>query len=260
MTVKVSPYKASKILRCFFQGTPQPEIAKKCSVNQGTVSRYASRLKEDADNSSIIAAAKEYGIMHEVDSLRSLAVELWNNKLTVEEAQEGVSILKLFDSLGVQPAEHETLIKVIPKLKKPEFISAAKKLEKLEATTGKTYSELVSQFEQLSSEITQLQQTDAMSKQESEGLQQSIKELTAAKKKAEQEQSDLEAEVAKKMREANLTLDRIKKLEPVAKALKKLSVSDDKLDIYIKEHQELEELGIGWGNFKVIVEGMKGDS
>ena len=130
--------------------------------------------------------------MHEVDSLRSLAVELWNNKLTVEEAQEGVSILKLFDSLGVQPAEHETLIKVIPKLKKPEFISAAKKLEKLETTTGKTYSELVSQFEQLSSEITQLQQTDAMSKQESEGLQQSIKELTAAKKKKEQEQSDLE--------------------------------------------------------------------
>ena len=97
MTVELSPQKVSKILYYFFTGVLQPAIAKKTGVNQSTVSRYASRLKALADEIGLIPAAKEFGIMHEVDSLRSLAVELSNNKLTVEEAKEGSAILKLYE-------------------------------------------------------------------------------------------------------------------------------------------------------------------
>jgi hypothetical protein len=39
--------------------------------------------------------------------------------------------------------------------------------------------------------------------------------------------------------------------------LEKLKISDNKLEEYLEEHQQLEELGIGWENFKTIVEGMK---
>lgn len=268
MTVQISPQKATKILQHFFKGMPQPEIAKKCGVNQATVSRYASRLKADADDIGIIAAAKEYGVMHEVDSLRSLATELYKNKLTADEAKEGLAIRKLFDSLNVLPTEHKTLIKAISKLKNPGFVPAAMKLAKLEATTGKSYTQIVSEFEHLSSEIKEVEKKNAALKQEGEALHQSIKELTTAKNKkkhelqhlemkAQQTKSALEAEVAKKMEETKLTLDRIEKLEPMAEALDKLGISDDKLGEYLKEHQELEELGIGWENFKTIVEGMK---
>lgn len=268
MTVELSPQKVSKILYYFFTGVLQPAIAKKTGVNQSTVSRYTSRLKALADDIGLIPAAKELGIMHEVDSLRSLAVELSNNKLTVEEANEGLAILKLFDSLGVPSGKHKDLIKVISKLEDPGFVPAAMKLVKIEATIGKNYNEIVSEFEELSEQIKEIEEKGAGLNQENESLQASIKELVVAKeeksqelkaleKNAQQLQSALEAEVAKKTEQTKLTLDRIEKLEPMAQALQKLSISDDKLEDYLKEHQQLEELGIGWDNFKTIVEGMK---
>ena len=268
MTVELSPQKISKILYCFFSGMLQPAIAKKTGVNQSTVSRYTSRLKALADDIGLIPAAKEFGIMHEVDSLRSLAVELSKNKLTVEETKEGLAILKLFDSLGVPSGKHKDLVEVISKLEDHSFVPAGMKLLKLEATTGKSYTEIVSEFEELSAQIKEMGKKGAALNQENETLQDSIKELVVAKeeksqelkaleKKAQQRKSALEAEVAKKKEETKLTLDRIEKLEPMAQALQKLSISDDKLEGYLKEHQQLEKLGIGWENFKTIVEGMK---
>ena len=266
MTVRISPQKTSRILRYFFRGISQPVIANRCGINQATVSRYASSLKEDADDMGIIAAAKEYGVMHEVDSLRSLAVELSKNKLTVEEAKEGMIISKLFNKLGVPPAEYETLIKVISKLKTSGFVPAAMELAQLENTTGKTSSELVDQFEHLSSEITQLQQTRATLQQESNSLEQDIKKLAMSKKKEaqtlrelKQEVREQQTQVTQEMKKANLTLDRIKKLESATKILEELGVPDDKLKVYVSEHQELEKLGVGWDNFVNIVEGMKND-
>jgi len=268
MTIKISPYKASRILQLFFVGIPQPEIAQRCRVNQSTVSRYADSFKKEADKLGTIEAAKEYKVMHEVDSLRSLAVELFKNRLTVEEAEEGVAILKLFDSLGVPPAEHKTMIRVTSRLKNRDFVPAAMKLAELETSTGKSYTEIVFDFERLSSENKNLEQSNAALKQESEAINQSIKELTLAKKKVEQGLRELQnkvkqvestakAEIAKRMKEANLTLERMERLEPLALKLKKLGVSDDKLEDFLKEHQELEEIGITWQNFKNIIRGME---
>ena len=268
MTIKISPHKTSKILQYFFGGISQAEIARKCGANQATVSRHASLFKADTDQIGIIAAARRYGIMHEVDSLRSLATELSKNRLTVEEVRGGVSILKSFDSLGVSPKEHSTLVKVISKLKAPDFVPAAMKLVKLEADTGKNYPEIVSHFEHLSSERVQLQQSNAALKEENETLRQSIEQLDGANKdrerelkelerRAEQRQSAIEREVAKKMEEAGLMLERIERLEPLAGALRKLGICDDALDNYLQEHQKIEELGVGWQNFKDVVHSME---
>lgn len=265
MTVKISPQKSSKILEYFFRGTPQPEIAKRCGVNQATVSRYASILRATADDAGIIAAAREYGVMHEVDSLRSLAVELSKNRLTTEEAKEGVSILRLFNSLDVPSSEHNRLIKVISKLKDPQFVPAAIRLVELEATTGKRYPEVVSQFEQLSSESVELERGNAALKKDNETLHQDVEQLTVAKKKAKQElnylqknarqrQSSIEAQIARKVENANLTLKRIERLEPMTQTLRKLGISDDELEDYLREHQKIEELGIGFRNFKTAIE------
>jgi len=267
VTIKISPHKTSKILQYFFRGVPQPEIAKKCGVNQATVSRYALTFKTDADHIGIMAAARRYGIMHEVDSLRSLATELSKNRLTVEEARGGVSILKSFDSLGVLPKEHSTLVKAISKLKAPDFVPAAMKLVKLEADTGKSYPEVVSHFEHLSSQSVQLQRSNADLEKENETLRQSIEQLDTAKKqkelglkelekRAEQRQSVIEREVARKMEDARLMQERIERLEPLAEALRQLGISDDTLEGYLKEHQRIEELGIGWQNFKDVVDSM----
>jgi len=268
VTVKISPHKASKILQHFFSGVPQAEIAEECGVNQATVSRCASTLKADADHMGIMAAARRYRIMHEVDSLRSLATDLWKNRLTMEEAKGGVSILKHFNSIGVSPKEHRTLVKVISKLKAPDFVPAAMKLVKLEADTGRGYPEIVSHFEHLSSESIQLQQGNAVLGQENESLRQSIEQLDMVRKDKEQEVKELdqraeqrgaaiEAEVAKRMNDANLTLHRIQRLEPMAQTLEKLGVTDDELEGYLKGHQRIQELGLGFENFRNAVEPME---
>lgn len=271
MTIKLSPHKVSKVMRYYFRGYTQVEIGKRARVDQSTVSIYATRFKGAVDQVGLLGAGREFSVINEVEALRSLAVELLRNKLTAEEAREGVTILKLFNSLGVSPSEHKALIKVISKLKDPEFVPAAIKLAELKATTGKTHTEIVSEFEHLGAETSQLREKIAALKGEKDALTESIKELTATRKKeqeglsefqryAEQKRCEAEACVAKKMKEANLTLQRIEKLEPLANALNKLGVSDGDIEVYVSEHKTLDELGIGWGNFMDIVRGIQGDN
>ena len=45
MTVKLSPQKVSTILRYYFAGVSQPNIARKVAVDQSTVSLYSSRFQ-----------------------------------------------------------------------------------------------------------------------------------------------------------------------------------------------------------------------
>jgi len=69
MTVRLAPYKVSRILADYLKGLPQPKIAEKNRVNQASVSHYAARLRERVDKIGLLAAGKEFGIVHEVDSL-----------------------------------------------------------------------------------------------------------------------------------------------------------------------------------------------
>ncbi len=131
MTVKLSPQKVAKILRYYFSGLPQMKIAKKSGVDQSSISIYATRFKERSSEVGIIVAGKEYGLMEEVDALRSLAVELHKAKLTVDEAKEGTKIEKAFIKLGISPATHMILVKVCKEINDQEFVNAALKLAKI---------------------------------------------------------------------------------------------------------------------------------
>ncbi len=127
MTVQLSSHKISKILRVYFQGQPQTEIAKKTRVDQSSVSHYASYFKETATQIGLLAAGKEYQIVDEVTSLRRLAVELYNSKLTVVEAQQGHEIIKAFLKLGVSPEQHLSLVKVCQEVTKLGFCPGSSK-------------------------------------------------------------------------------------------------------------------------------------
>lgn len=101
MTVKLSPQKVRKIVSGYFSGIPQMKIAKKSGVDQSSVSHYASRFRQRTAEIGIVAAGKEYEVYEEVTALRSLSVELAKVRMTVEEAREGVRIMREFDKLGV---------------------------------------------------------------------------------------------------------------------------------------------------------------
>jgi len=107
------------MLRLYFLGLPQVKNGKKSGVVQSTVSQYAKKFAERAEEVGLLAAAKEYGIMEEVDALRSLAVELNKNKLAADDAKEGAKIIKAFNGLGIKPSAHTLLVKVCKEVKTP---------------------------------------------------------------------------------------------------------------------------------------------
>ena len=216
MTVKLSPQKVAKILRYYFRGLPQMKIAKKSAVDQSSISLYATRFKERVSEVGIIAAGKEYGLMEEVDALRSLSVELHKAKLTVDEAKEGVKIEKAFIKLGISPAEHMTLVKVCKEINDQGFINAALKLAKIESDNNISYEEVVSGFQKMTSQLlvlekqlenrnTELNSINgnlANKKQEMAGLNERLAKL---KKLAEDTLAQTKQEISMKMEEAKVT-------------------------------------------------------
>ncbi len=216
MTVKLSPQKVAKILRYYFSGLPQMKIAKKSGVDQSSISIYATRFKERSSEVGIIVAGKEYGLMEEVDALRSLSVELHKAKLTVDEAKEGVKIEKAFIKLGISPAEHMTLVKVCKEVNDQGFINAALKLAKIESDNNISYEEVVSgfqkmtsqlpvlekQLENLNAELNSITNNLADKKQEMASLKESLLKL---KKLAEDSLAQTKQEISMKMEEAKVT-------------------------------------------------------
>jgi len=234
-------------------------------VDQSTVSLYSSRFQSMAAKNGILYAAKEFGVMQEVNDLRSLSVELLKNKLTIEEAREGLVAAKTFNNLGVPTSRHKELVSVISKLKDPGFVPVAMELTELERNNGKVYTQVVSEFRQLQSEMSSIERKIAISKRENANLLQSNKKLRAAiqekkreirdlSKKAHREGSAIEVEISRKMEAAELTLQRIEKLEPLLVTLKRLSVSDEQMEQYVCKHVDIEESGIGWENFTDIIQ------
>lgn len=174
MTVQLSSHKISKILRVYFQGQPQTEIAKKTRVDQSSVSHYASYFKETATQIGLLAAGKEYQIVDEVTSLRRLAVELYNSKLTVVEAQQGHEIIKAFLKLGVSPEQHLSLVKVCQEVNEPGFVRAALKLSQLEAQNRTSYEKVIADFEAARLQIDHLQGKIVDAKAELESINEAL--------------------------------------------------------------------------------------
>jgi len=154
MTVRLSTQKVSRILRLFFSGMPQLDIAEKARVDQSTVSIYASRFRRRADEVGLLTAGKEFGVFNEVSALRSLSVELTQANLTLEEAKEGLRIFKIFMELGIEPEQHTALVKACKAIDDPCFVQAAVKLSRVEAEAKMTYEEATSRFENATSALS----------------------------------------------------------------------------------------------------------
>jgi len=216
MTVMLSPHKVSRMLRDYFAGVTQMEIARRNGIDQSTVSNYTQRFKVRADAVGLLAAGEEYSVMKEVDSLRSLAVELAKGKMTVEGAKQGLHIIRLFHQLGVTPDRHQDLIRLCGRVKDQGFIDAALRVRQQEEATGMTYEQVVSRLEDLAPKVKPLEQREIQLKGEISQLNQSKlamggelsslrEEVEQAKKRIEKEESKLESELKRKMTEFDVT-------------------------------------------------------
>ena len=268
MTVRLSPQRVNKIIKLYFSGQPQTRIAKSVKVDQSTISLYASRFADRAREVGLLPTGKEFGVYNEVEALRSLSVELSKSSLTTEEAKEGCKIIKAFVKLGNMPEQHLTLVKVCKEISDPRFVQVAVKLSILESQTNMGYNDIILKLDDMISRLaslkTEQETTEAGLKSVNTALAQRKQDLANLEKHFDlfqqgvtQKQSELENQVAERIKETNLTIERLDKLEPLVQTLQKLGVSDDTLETYIKKHQKLDEVGIGWENFVDIVKGFK---
>jgi predicted transcriptional regulator len=269
---ELSPHKRARIVDLYFQGYSQTSVAPRLGINQSTVSRCLREFGSIVEQEGVETLEKELGtVMNDFRSLHNLAAELKKCKLSVEEAHIGLKIHRLFQEFEIAEDDYGALLLSVKKMHSEGFITSALKLAQLEASTGKSYVDIVSEFESLSSEVDNLGKSRANLKQENKALRGDNTKLTQANKnkrresqkladEMKQKQSTLNAELTKKMEETGLTMMRIEKLEPLTHILKQLHIADDKLEIYLKEHQKLEDLGITWENFKTVVEAMKNET
>ncbi len=225
MTVQLSPYKVSKILRGYFRGLPQTEIAKKAGVDQSSISHYASRFKEMAAKYGLPAAGKEHQVLNEVESLRSLSVELYKSKLTADEARQGHNIMKAFLKLGIGPDKHLNLVEVCKKVEDPDFIIAALKLSQIETQTGMEYHQVISNFEEAQNQLPQLEEKIAEAKAEmksiNDGVLKNKQELVGQEEHLKKYQDEVKAKEAWLEKEL---LAKMKQLEVEKKEVEQVAI------------------------------------
>jgi predicted transcriptional regulator len=272
MAQELSAHKRSRIADLFFQGYSQPSIAGRLSINQSTVSRCLGECRSIVEQEGIETLEKELGTtMNDFRSLHNLAAELKKSKLSVEEAQIGLRIHRLLQKFGIPEEDYRALLLSVKKMQSEGFIRSAMKLVQLEASTGKNYTDIVSEFESLSSEVAKLEESRANLKKENKTLcgdnaklarrnNDKREKIQKLRDEVKQERSTLKVELVKKMADTGITMRRIEKLESLTHILKQLHITDDKLEVFLKQHQQLEELGITWKNFKTMVEAMKNET
>lgn len=235
MTVRLSPQKVAKILRSYFSGKPQSDIANKARVDQSTVSIYSSRFKQRAAEVGLLAAGKEFGVFNEINALRSLSVELSTLKLTVEEANQGLKIMKAFMKLGVSPEQHTALVRLCKEVNDPGFIRAALKLSRIETEGSMSYEEVVSQFEKMTSELPPAE--NRLKK-----VQSKLKSLNDLIAKRNQELTNLEARSAQLQKDAKAKLTNLE--QEFEHKKKELNVKSEEVKEVAKLKADLGKQGL----------------
>ena len=228
MTVPLSPPRISKLLRHYFRGLHQIEIAKKAGVSQPAVSSYASRFRDRAERIGLLPAAKEVGLLDEVGGLRSLAVELAKAQLTVDDATKGLHVQKVCADLGVDPEQVAGLVELSNKTGDSDFLKAALKLSKLEKQTANTYEDAISKFEKAESQLPALDKKIAKAKNKLKTLEGHISEagceaselhaqISGLKEARRNEQAALDSQLSANMTKLGVKEHEIKEVAELKK-------------------------------------------
>jgi hypothetical protein len=185
-------------------------------------------------------------VLNEVESLRSLSVELYQSKLTVEEARQGHEIIKAFLKLGINPEQHLNLVDVCKRVEDPGFTEAAIKLYKIETQTGMGYHQIISGFEAAQIQIPRLNEKIAEAKADlkstNDSLMENKKKLTSQEvylKKRRNEVKTKEAQLDKELSTKMKQLEVAKKeVEEVATLKADLTQKGLNIDTLLKLAKE----------------------
>jgi len=250
MTVKLSEQKVSKIFRLYFQGFTQTAIAGKLGINQATVSFYITEFTAAVDEVGLEDAAKECGIMDIVKELHSLGAELKKSKLTAEEAKRGLKVAVVLEDCGVSQNNYKDAINSCIKVKNEGFLAAAVELHKIEESSGKSYQGIVKQAASLQAQVQQAEKKLAATEEKAGTVEEDLAALQQQKKGEEKNFNQV-------LQKKKMDLERLEKVENLAKALKKANITDKELDLYIQRHTQLNQANVPFNTFIQLLDATK---
>jgi DNA-directed RNA polymerase subunit RPC12/RpoP len=246
MAAKISPNKLSRLFELYLSGLNQWQVAQQLNIDQSTVSLCLARFNKRSEVYGLENAAKEIFIMDSIYTLHSLAVELKSNKLSVEEARQGIKVRDKLAQYGVHEGDYKELVLAVGQLYEGGFLKAATRLVALEGKTGMDYVGVIDKFEKVMSQI-------AAGGKELEQLEAAIKKAKEERASAEISRSAAETEFSQYLAGTTVTLKRLKAVEQLAALLRQGHVWDEELAGYVKRQEELNKSGISIELFGKIV-------
>lgn len=279
--VEIPAERRMRVLKLYFAGLPYDDIAAKAGVAKGSVVNIIEELR----NGSYPAFER---VLDQVDQLRELVVDLRKSGLGLSEASLGLSLFRRLRDLKVEPQEIERWIKLCRNLSSPDypadkFVQACLRIVGLEEETGLSYEELEAGGRRLRSEVERLRKqvesyremrnrANSERKAAEDGLKRYLDE-----KRTTLERINYVLAVEKKLAARNISLDKvdqladwiekyealgydspkIAELSDLNGELKRVGVSREKVNGFVKDHFALKELGFSTSQAEVLAWEMK---
>jgi len=228
----ISDQKRSEIIELYMRGWTRDDIAKKTGVSTGGVSGVIKEFTERADSSSLDEAAKEYGVVLTVESLRELAVRVKKNETSIEDLIALSKTLERIKQL-VPPERLEEFARAGESLGDKAHVEASVRMYTIEQNTGKSHDDIVADLESKLGKA---------------------KELSSEIQRLNSEKARLETELSELLRRYNLTLERIEQVAKVESELSKCNIDLTKLQGLRPVFDTVEQAGY---DPKKVVEQLK---
>jgi len=240
MPERLPQYVQHQILSLYFEGLSQSDVAKRLGIAQSTVSLEIGRFMKEA-KASMESACEKYGIAEFLRGTHHIAKQMLEAGLTIPKCLRAFSFMERLDGLGRALDDMEGLFQLYDRAKKePAMLDGGLKLLKLEAEAGKTYQELLADFERKLADLNELN-AKVQSLREAQSTIES--ELRDVRDRLLSEKQRLESIVATKERLDRLGLDKVNELAAFIEDYEKLGFNAEDVRELSSWRARLKDMG-----------------
>lgn len=223
--------KKNRIVKRYFLAETYRAIAAREDCAISTVNTVINEFIGFASDNSLDKAAKKYDVREEIEILRDIAYESEKANLSLHQLLGGSRLLQLMKKLDLEPLQLEDTINIFEKHKEKfgDFIESAQKLGNLEAETGKSYSQVITEYEKTKEKLNDL-----------------TREIKRAEVELCRKQEDIKRKIEGLNREIKAKETEVDELERRAKT------AQTKIADFNKTQNEIRNYGLSFNNYEIV--------
>ncbi len=152
MPKKVEGWEKDKVIELYLKHYTEREIEGETGISHTTQRKIVKEFIRESEKLGIDASAELHGVSRIIEETRRLSGVLRTNKVSMDEAMEGVMVAKRLKQIGVTEEKVlEFVDEVLDRCEKkgftiPELVKAAKELSDVEVEADMSYDQVVADF------------------------------------------------------------------------------------------------------------------